>query len=83
MNGWSWWWLSWFTVSFVTFILPEAYCLVTGHVANTLSWTVWRAESFLPGESVWHWTALHVLLGGALFVGLVWLACHLFFGIWR
>lgn len=83
MNGWSRYWLAWFAVSFTAFIVPEAVALVTGHVENTLSDNVWRLEGVGTSGSVWHWTALHVLLGGSLAVVLVWLIGHLVFGIWR
>lgn len=83
MNAWSKYWLTWFFVSFVAFIVPEVWALITGHDENTLSENVWRLEKIPTGGSLWHWTALHVLLGGSLLVVLVWLIGHLVFGIWR
>ena len=83
MNGWSVYWLTWLTVTFASFLAPEVYALATKHPENTLSWQIWRLEKIMPGESIWHWSALHILLGGSLFIGLVWLAVHLVFGIWR
>jgi hypothetical protein len=83
MNGWSWWWLSWFTATIASFLVPELYALSTGHGENTLSAQVWKLEKIAPGQHVWEWTALHVLIGGLLAVVLIWLLVHLVFGIWR
>lgn len=82
MTPWSWYWLSWFVVTFgLGFLPPELYALFTDK-QHTLSWTIWHLEGFLPGTSVVNWTAVHVLVGGVLLVLLGWLAGHLVFGIW-
>jgi hypothetical protein len=57
--------------------------LFSGHPENTLSDNIWALEKLMPGESLWQWTAVHVLVGGVLIVLLVWLIGHLVFGIWR
>jgi hypothetical protein len=81
VSTWKIYWLVWFLVTFVTFIVPELWALFT-NAKNTLSWTLWDLEQFLPGTSLWKWTALHFLIGGILVVLLVWLIGHLVFGIW-
>lgn len=84
MNAWAGYWLTWFLVTITTFAVPETYALVTGHPENTLSAQIWGLEGILSGqEPIWQWTAAHILIGGSLFLGLVWLAFHLLFGIWR
>lgn len=83
MNGWSIYWTVWTVAMFVAFAIPEFWALATGHPENTLSENVWRLEQLLPGQHVWQWTAVHALVGGALFVLLIWLAFHFTFGIWR
>lgn len=83
-NGWSWYWLAWFTVMFpVTFFVPEMYALLTGHSENTLSAQIWRLEGFVPGQSVWAWSAVHFLLAGIIGLLLVWLLGHFVLGIWH
>lgn len=84
-NGWSWYWLTWFVVAFpLAFLVPELVALATGHPENSLSAQIWRLEGFLPGHAgvFWHWTALHILIGGVLAVLLVWLIGHFTLGIW-
>lgn len=83
MNGWSWYWLIWFMASFALFIVPESIALATHHVENTLSAQVWRLEGLQNGQPIWQWTALHVLVGGALAVVLLWLVGHFVLGFWR
>jgi hypothetical protein len=79
---WSAYWLGWFILTFVVGFLPaEIYALAT-NTQHTLSWTIWHLEGFLPGQSVVNWTAVHVLVGGALLLVLGWLIGHLVFGIW-
>jgi hypothetical protein len=84
MNKWSWYWLIWFIVMFpISFLIPELIALSKGQPENTLSANVWRLEQAAPGQTIFNWTAIHVLLGGFLFVLLVWLAFHLVFRIWH
>jgi hypothetical protein len=83
-NFWSIYWLCWFIAFLpVSFLVPELYVLAIGQPENTLSANVWRLEQWLPGQNLWQWTALHVLIGGCLAVLLVWLLGHLVFGLWR
>jgi hypothetical protein len=83
VNGWSTYWIWWFTIAMVAFLGPELYALASHHPENTLSQNVWRLEQIAPGQHVWQWTALHVLIGGSLALLLVWLLGHLVLGIWR
>lgn len=83
MNGWSIYWTCWFGAFITAFLIPELWALFTGHPDNTLSANVWRLEQIAPGQHVWQWTALHVLIAGLLVVVLGWLLFHLAFGIWR
>ena len=81
MAFWHKYWLVWFAVSFGAFIVPEVYALCT-NARNTLSWSLWDLEQFTPGQTIAHWTAVHFLVGGVLFVTLLWLIGHFVFGIW-
>ena len=75
-------WLVWFFGSVAVFMGMEFTMLAKGRPQDTLSAQVWRLKKLLPGQDLWQWTALHVLLGGALFVLLGWLLLHFVFGIW-
>jgi hypothetical protein len=81
--GWSPYWLAWFLTSITAFLIPELWALMSGHTERTLSANVWALEHLMPGESLWRWTAIHVLVGGSLILVLGWLIGHLVFGIWR
>lgn len=83
MNGWSWYWLGWLTVSVVAFAVPEGYALASGQYQNTLSENVWRLEELAPSQHLTQWHAAHILIGGVLILVLGWLIGHLVFGIWR
>jgi hypothetical protein len=76
-------WLVWFLVSIGSFMAVEFWALARGRGQDTLSAQIWRLEQFLPGQNLWQWTALHVLIGGGLFVLLGWLIGHFVFGVWR
>lgn len=76
-------WAVWFGTSVLTFMVVEFWALAARRPQDTLSAQVWRLEQMAPGESLWQWTALHVLVGGALFVLLAWLIGHFVFGLWR
>jgi hypothetical protein len=82
VNPWSLYWTCWFLVSVAAFLGPELYCLITNN-GHTLSATVWRLEDLAPGQPLWQWTALHVLISGLLAVVLIWLLLHLTTGIWH
>ncbi|MGH3504009.1 MAG: hypothetical protein ACRDQA_24400 [Nocardioidaceae bacterium] len=75
-----WYWTIWGLVTIPSFLAYEIYTLTT-NVYNTLSWTLWHLEDFTPGQGVTHWTAAHFLIGGLLLLLLVWLMCHLVFGL--
>lgn len=76
-------WIVWFFGSVATFMVMEFAMLAKGRPQDTLSAQVWRLEQLLPGQNLWQWTALHVLIGGALGVLLIWLLLHFVLGIWR
>ena len=82
-NWASWYWLTLCGAWFVGFCAVEFPALLTGHPENTLSAQIWRLEGFIPGQSVWQWTAVHFLIGGAILVLLVWLIGHFVLGVWR
>lgn len=75
-------WLVWSIVTFLTFIIPEAYALATNW-RNTLSESVWDMERFTPNQPLVHWTAVHFLFGGILLTLFAWLIGHFLFGFWR
>lgn len=83
MNKFSIYWIVWASVMFVSFAIPEFWALANSRPEDTLSENVWRLEQFLPGQDIWHWTALHILIGGVLFLVCGWLALHLSAGLWR
>lgn len=72
----NFYWLFWLVVGFG---LPEGIALGTGHPENTLSDTAWRWCQVTPGDSLTHWTFLHILVAGLL----LWLFVHISLGIWR
>lgn len=76
-------WLVWFATSVVSFMAMEFTMIAQKRFQDTLSAQVWRLEQFLPGDNLWQWTAVHVLIGGALGVLLIWLLLHFVLGIWR
>lgn len=75
-------WLVWSVFTFLTFIVPEVYALVTNW-RNTLSASVWDLERFQPNQPLIHWTALHFLFIGMLITLEAWLIGHFGFGLWR
>lgn len=72
----AWYWLAWLLVGFA---VPEGIALARRRPQDTLSETVWHWCEVTPGNTLVHWTALHVLV--ALFM--LWLFFHIVFGIWR
>lgn len=76
MNAWSWYWLGWLLSSFTFFIIPESFALASRKPENTLSAQIWRLEGAVTGQPIWQWTAVHFLLGGIIFVFLMWLMLH-------
>lgn len=74
-------WQAWSLVSVVGFLAMEIYALCT-NVNNTLSANIWRAEKFLPRQSVVNWTALHFLFIGVFILLTVWLIGHFGWGLW-
>jgi hypothetical protein len=83
MKPMSIYWIVWASVMFVSFAIPEFWALATHHPENTLSDNVWRLEKFLPGDHWYQWSAVHVLIGGALIVLFGWLIGHFVWGVWR
>lgn len=81
-HGFTIYWQIWALVTFVGFIVPEVYALVT-NANNTLSDNVWRAEKFLPGQAVVNWSAFHFLFIALLLLLDVWLLGHFGWGLWR
>lgn len=70
------WLVVWLAIGFG---VPETLALATGNPQWTLSETAWRVLDVLPGQTVWQWKFLHVLVSGLLF----WLWLHISFGIWK
>jgi hypothetical protein len=75
VNGWSWYWLSWFCVWFTAFLIPEVIAIVQG-TGNTLSENVWKLEQFRTGQPVLGWSAGHFLFAGVWLVTTIWLTGH-------
>lgn len=76
INPWHFYWLLW---GLIGFLVPETIALVRSRRGDTLSEAVWFWCKVTPGNTVFHWSALHVF--AALFM--LWLFVHLMFGIWR
>lgn len=83
MNGYSWFWLSWFLATVAAFLAVEIPSLVSHHSENTLSANVWRLLDVAPGQTVWQWDAFRFLTFGVWVVMGVWLTGHFFFDWWR
>lgn len=82
LTVWQWYWVSWFILVLGTFLPVELYAVFSGHVENTLSWSVWDLEGFVPGShAAWTWS--HYIVGGAFLLFCLWLGVHLCFGILR
>jgi hypothetical protein len=75
-------WAVWASLALVLFLVPEFWMLIIGRPQDTLSANVWRAEQFLPGQAVMHWSAVHFLLIAVLIVLDVWLLGHFGWGLW-
>lgn len=69
----------WATWLIVLFGAPEAYAVATGHTDWTLSGTTWRWFDVIPGQTIWQWSIVHLLL--AMFMTWLWL--HMVFGIFK
>ncbi len=81
-NGWSWYWLILNSAWVVGFFYGEFFNLTRGQVGNTFSAQIWRMESFVPGQSVWSWSAVHFLVAATIGILLLWLLGHFVLGIW-
>jgi hypothetical protein len=57
----------------------EVIAIVTKHYAWTFSEFIWRVCDVLPGQTIWQWRFIHLLL----LVFMLWLTIHLAFRIWR
>lgn len=71
-----WYWLGFLLLGF---LLPETIALVRHRPQDTLSEAVWHWCQVTPGNTITHWTALHIFV--ALFM--IWLTVHIVLGIWR
>jgi hypothetical protein len=69
-------WILWLVVGFG---VPECVALARHKYNNTLSECVWRWCQVTPGNTLAHWTALHVFVA----LLMLWLFFHIVFGIWR
>lgn len=76
---WTWWAI----LSLLAFLIPEFWMLAAHRPQDTLSANVWRAEDFLPGQDVMHWSAIHFLLIAVLLLLDIWLLGHFGWGLWR
>lgn len=75
-------WEIWAAVTFLTFIGPEVFALVTNW-RNTLSAAIWDMERFRTGQPLYQWSAGHFLFGCAFLTIVIWLSGHFLFGFWR
>lgn len=82
MRSWHLFWLYWFLCWFSVFLVAEIYALCTDW-RRTLSAAVWNFERFVPGQSVWKWSAGHLLFCGVMVLVFVWLTGHFALGLWR
>jgi hypothetical protein len=57
----------------------ELVALITRNYAWTLSETVWQFFDVMPGQTIWQWRFVHLLL----FAFMVWLTIHFAFRVWR
>ena len=69
-------WLCWLVLGFG---VPEGIAIATKHYNNTFSDWIWRVFDVMPGQTLFEWRFVHVLL--LLFM--LWLFVHLCFGLWR
>ena len=76
---WAWW----ATATLTGFLLPEIAMLIAGRPEDTLSAQIWRAEAFLPGQSILAWNAFHFLFIALLLTLDLWLLGHFGWGLWR
>jgi hypothetical protein len=76
-----WYWPIWMVATFLFFIGPEVFALITNW-KNTLSNWVWVALRVKTGQSITDWTAAHFLVGGMLIVVFGWLVGHFLFHLW-
>lgn len=81
-HAWNVYWTTWAVVTFLLFIAPEIFGLLTDS-NRTLSAAVWRMETFNRNQSVLQWTFVHFAFVAMLGFLLVWLVGHFGFGIWR
>jgi hypothetical protein len=75
----NWWRFYWAFVIVGLICVPEVVALVRKQRSDTLSEAVWYWCRVTPGNTVWTWTAFHVLVFGFF----AWLFIHLMFGFWR
>ena len=75
MRWYDWFWTTLLTIGGVA----ETVALATRHYAWTFSEWSWRVFDVLPGQTIWQWKFVHLLL----FLFMAWLTVHLAFRIWR
>lgn len=68
------WLVGWFAIGFG---VPETLAIITKHREWTFSDTVWRICETMPGQTIWQYTLIHVIIGLALLAVFV----HLVFGV--
>lgn len=74
-------WLAWAVVTFLAFLGPEVYALVTNW-RNTLSAQVWRMLTVQAGQPIGQWSAGHFWFAGIYVTATVWLGGHFLFRFW-
>ncbi len=75
------WQIYWSVVGclIVALIVPAELIAVFTNVHNTLSWSVWDLEGFIPGgHKVWTW--VHWVVGSFFMLLFLWLAFHFSLG---
>lgn len=80
MSTWgNTYWPIFLGVSFLAFLGPEIYSLVSVGGANTLSQWVWTQLKITSNERMVQWSALDFLMFGQWITAVVWLTYHFFF----
>lgn len=76
-------WLTWFLLSFLSFLTVEVWMLATGRPEYTLSESIWRLEEYKDQQSFWNWSAGHYLFMSAFGLTSFWLFFHFGWGRFR
>lgn len=75
MSGYRWLWVAWIGA----FLILEFTAIGRRRYQDTLSEFTWWICRVSPGQTVWHWTAVHLFV--CLF--LAWLWFHITLGYFR